>query len=80
MDLNTYLKSLATPEARKAFADACGTTIGHLRNVGYGYKSCATDIAVRIERESGGAVTRRDLRADWADHWPELVSPAESQA
>ena len=74
MDLKTYLKSLPGEERREEFAKNCDTSLGHLRNIGYGYKPCATDLAVRIERISGGVVTRRDLRTDWANHWPELVT------
>lgn len=40
----------------------------------YGVRPCATDLAVRIERESAGAVRRWELRpSDWDKHWPELV-------
>jgi hypothetical protein len=74
MDLKTYLKSLPDEAAREAFAGRCQTSIGHLRNVMYGIKSCATDLAVHIERESGKAVTRQELRDDWANHWPELAA------
>lgn len=74
MDLKTYLKSLPDEAAREAFAMRCETTLGHMRNVMYGYKPCATDLAVRIERESGRAVLRPELRNDWVDHWPELVN------
>ena len=28
---------------------------------------------VPIEQATGGLVGRRDLREDWADHWPELA-------
>lgn len=28
---------------------------------------------VAIENATGGAITRRDLRPDWRDIWPELV-------
>lgn len=31
------------------------------------------DLCVRIERESGGAVSRIELRDDAADIWPEQV-------
>jgi hypothetical protein len=72
MDLKTYLKSLPDEASREAFAARCQTTLGHMRNVMYGYKPCATDLAVRIEFESGKGVRRQDLRDDWADHWPEL--------
>ena len=30
------------------------------------------DRCVAIERVTGGAVTRKDLRADWQEIWPEL--------
>ena len=71
MDLRTYLRSLDDP-GRENFAERCKTSVGHLRNVGYGIKTCATNLAVAIERESGFLVRRQELRADWADHWPEL--------
>jgi hypothetical protein len=73
MDLKSYVKTLPGDGAREDFALRCGTTFGHMKNVMYGYKPCATDLAVRIERESGRAVTRPELRPDWADHWPELI-------
>lgn len=85
MELKAYIGTL-TPEQRDSFALACKTTLGHMRNVMYGQKSCATDLAVHIERESKSAVTRRELRReDWHKHWPELVTaehpaPAESPA
>ncbi len=67
MDLKTYLAEL-TPDARKAFADACGTSVGHLRNIGYGIKSCAEGLAIQIERNTGGKVVCETLRpdVDWA--------------
>lgn len=86
MDLKTFLVDM-DPDERDAFAKRCGTTLGHLQNVKYGTKSCATDLAVNIERESGSRVRRWELRADWFKHWPELIGrkgapevPAESPA
>jgi len=79
MDLKTYLKSLPADADREAFALRCGTTLGHMRNVMYGYKPCATDLAVSIERESARAVTRQELRDDWARHWPELAPAAANE-
>jgi len=73
MDLKSFIKGLPNDEAREDFARRCGTSLGHLRNVMYGYKPCATDLAVNIERESGRAVTRPELRDDWRSHWPELI-------
>lgn len=83
MDLKTYIGKLPADD-REAFAVRCGTTPGHMRNVMYRQKSCAPDLAVGIERESGREVTRRDLRPDdWHRIWPELVTnefPAPAQA
>lgn len=74
MDLKTYVAELPA-EQRELFAVNSGTTIGHLRNVMYGFKTCATDLAVAIEANSGRQVTRRELRPlDWWLHWPELVT------
>ena len=37
--------------------------------------------AVAIERATGGAVTRRELRPhDWHENWPELAAQQEVQA
>lgn len=72
MELKTYLKTLTLAE-RADFASRTGSTRGHLQNVAYGYRSCATDLAVRIERESELQVRRWDLLGDWANHWPELI-------
>lgn len=63
MDLKTYLKGLA-PEARAAFALRCDTTVGHLRNIAYGCKSCAESLAIAIERESDRTVQCETLRPD----------------
>ena len=71
------LKSLLTPmsaEKRDEFAARCETTKGHLQNVMYGLRPCATNLAVHIERESGQLVRRWVLRPDdWFKHWPELI-------
>lgn len=50
-----------------------------------GAKSVPIERCVAIERATGGAVTRQDLRPnDWRDLWPELerrraLKPAEQQ-
>lgn len=73
MDLKTYLSPLGA-EAREDFARRCETTKGHLQNVMYGMRPCATDLAVAIERETEQQVRRWDLRPeDWFKHWPELI-------
>ncbi len=62
MRLKTYLLSMLMPD-RLAFAARCGTTYAHLRLVAYG-RSCNPQLAVEIERESGGKVLVEDLCPD----------------
>lgn len=70
--LKRFLSSLTVAE-RKDFAYRCGTSWPFLRNVSYGYRQAGEKLCVRIELESKGVVTRRDLRPDdWMDIWPEL--------
>lgn len=73
MDLKSFLAPMDA-EQREQFASRCSTSKGHLQNVMYGVRPCATDLAVSIERESGHAVRRWELRPeDWYRHWPELI-------
>lgn len=69
--LLAYLNSLPIGE-RKTFADRCGTTEGYLRKACSTKQRIGAGICVQIERESGGQVTRKDLRDDWILIWPEL--------
>ncbi len=66
MDFKKYFYGLSADE-REAFAIACKTSVGHLRNVAYG-KTCRERLAIDIERESKGQVTIESLcpTADWA--------------
>lgn len=67
MLLKPYLFSLPM-DHRIAFARRCRTSYGHLRNVAYGQKPCAPELAIRVERESGRAVRCETLcpDVDWA--------------
>ena len=67
MDLKPYLFALPMRQ-RHEFAERCGTTYGHLRNVAYGSKTCAESLAINVDRESRGVVRCEDLRpdVDWA--------------
>lgn len=67
MDLKSYLSGLE-PADRDRFAERCGTTIGHLRNVAYGCRTASEALAIAIDRESGGVVTCEESRpdVDWA--------------
>ena len=79
MDLKTCLGEMG-PLDRESFALKCGTSIGHLANVSYG-KTCGPALAVAIERESCGQVTRADLRPhDYWLIWPDLKAPADGEA
>jgi DNA-binding transcriptional regulator YdaS (Cro superfamily) len=60
-------------EGQKAFAERVESTVGHLRNVMYEQRPCATDLAVRIEEHTSRKVRRQDLRPnDYWRHWPDL--------
>lgn len=78
MVLKNYLKKY-TREERSALASRCGTTLGHLTNVSYGYKSCSAELAAALERETRGAVKRRDMcPSNWRQIWPELAAKTPS--
>ena len=70
MDLKTYLKTHKQAE----LARVLGVTQGAVHQWANGLTAVAIERCVPIERATGGAVTRRDLRPnDWQDIWPELV-------
>lgn len=67
MDLKAFLLALEAP-ARLALAGRCGTSYGQLRQVAYGARRAGAQLAIAIERESGGVVRCEGLRpdVDWA--------------
>lgn len=74
-----YLNGLPK-EQQSSFAEACGTTVGYLRKAASAGQLLSTATCVAIERESGGAVTRKDLRPnDWEENWPELVDEPKTR-
>ena len=79
MDLKTHLSNIHADE-REVLANRCGTTRGHLQNVAYGYRTCAPELCLALERETRGAVTRQELRPDdfWKI-WPDLSHFAPKQ-
>jgi DNA-binding transcriptional regulator YdaS (Cro superfamily) len=81
MELSEYIRSLPGLPEREAFADAVGSSIGHLRNVGYGYRPCDPALALAIERFTRCQVTRAELRPDdyWLI-WPDLPAPSTQEA
>lgn len=74
MPFKKYFFALPLAE-RKAFAKRCKTSARHLTNVAYGYKVLGEKTCVLVEVESGRAVTRKHLRKDWREIWPELATP-----
>lgn len=75
--LLTFIKTL-DKDARLDFFAKCGTTEGYVRKV-----ACSDSlllgvaICVAIEQQTGGKVTRKDMRPDdWLLLWPELNKEA----
>lgn len=61
--------------ARESFERSVGTSIGYLRKASSIGQVPRAALCVAIERATGGAITRRALRADdWWRIWPELVT------
>ena len=80
MELIDYLKPMSQAQ-RNDFAKKCESSAGHLNNVAYGYKPCGIALAVSIEQQSGGIVTRKVLRKDdWQRYWPELCTQEKPHA
>ena len=72
MDLKTYLFNLSVSE-RDQFARDCDSTLGHMQNVAYGYRTASVEMAVCIESVSKGKVTRVEMFPDsYWKKWPEL--------
>jgi DNA-binding transcriptional regulator YdaS (Cro superfamily) len=51
-------------DGRDDFAKRCDTTFDYLRQIGYGNRPCREALAMKIERESKGAVTCEELCPD----------------
>ncbi|WP_089341034.1 transcriptional regulator [Burkholderia singularis] len=76
MDILTYLSIRNTSQAD--FAKALGVSQGLVCQWIKKRRPVAADRCVSIERVTGGAVGRRDLRPDdWQDIWPELTEQQE---
>ncbi len=73
MNIKAYLEALKDDTRRVEFASRCGVSLASMRNLIYG-KAPGPRLATVIERESRKKVTRRELRSDWAEIWPELVT------
>lgn len=58
--------------SKAALARAIGVKPPVIQQWIKGDRPIPTKHCVSIERATSGAVTRKDLRDDWRDHWPEL--------
>lgn len=75
-ELLIYLNSLSKDE-QDVFAKRCGTSVGYLRKACSKKQRIGAELCVAIERESGGAITRKTLRPlDWMLSWPEIEAAA----
>lgn len=70
MTLLEYYKSLSI-DARQDVALSCNTSVGHLRNVAYGFRTCSPGLAIALEQVSNGAVTRK-VCPTWRRIWPDF--------
>ncbi|EMN1953320.1 transcriptional regulator [Citrobacter koseri] len=61
--MKAYWNSL-TKEQQVHLAENVGSTRDYLRLVFNGHKSAGFNLAIRIEQETGGAITRSELRPD----------------
>lgn len=80
-----YFNSL-NEECRRDFLASTEQSDGSRLTEGYLRKACSVGqklhcgYCVAIERATGGAVTRKDLRPnDWQDIWPELSQSLNGQ-
>lgn len=63
-----------TPESRKALAQTLGLNEQYLYQCLTGRRQMKAGEALRCERDSGGAISRKQLRQrDWQAIWPELA-------
>ncbi|EFE7714670.1 helix-turn-helix domain-containing protein [Escherichia coli] len=73
MTLKEFIKSLKTGEAKK-FAANLGVSPSFLSQMASGNSPVSPVRALMIEAETGGHVTRRELRPnDWELIWPEYT-------
>ena len=67
--LRSYLNSL-TPAEQEAFASRAGTSVGYLRKAISTGQRLGVELAIALDKESCGAVSVKQLRADV--DWPYL--------
>lgn len=70
MNLSDYLKSNQHSVSR--LARAMGVTLSFVCHIRDGIRQCPPAHCITVERETGGAVSRKELRpTDWQKYWPD---------
>ena len=79
MNLHDYIKPF-DKQSLENFAASCGTTVGQLKQVAYGYRRPGAALAISIERESSRSVICEEMRPDidWA--YLRSTEPTQSAA
>ena len=70
--LKEFISGMSQSEVNQ-FALTCGTTGGHLRNCANGSRGVSGKLATQIEAVTHRQLTRKMLRSDWEEIWPELA-------
>lgn len=67
MDLEHYIKSLPSADAKREFAEKIGTSYDYLRHLTRGFRRVNEGMAIKIEIASNGAVRCEEScpDADW---------------
>jgi DNA-binding transcriptional regulator YdaS (Cro superfamily) len=78
MKLRDYLSAERGSSAR--LAAQLEVSPSFLSQMAAGDAAISPARCVLIEKYTEGAVTRRDLRSDWMDIWPEIRSVSKSRA
>jgi len=55
-ELKAFLASLSLSD-REDFAKRCQTSLGYLNQIMYGNSKCSASLAIKIDKESDGAVS-----------------------
>lgn len=80
MNFKNYFIAMSVDE-RERFAIRCKTSRKHLTNIAYDKKkTCGEDLAMRIDMESGRAVTAEDLRPDLSREFAHLRTTVKEPA
>ncbi|MBV6321947.1 transcriptional regulator [Duganella violaceipulchra] len=70
MDLKKYIS--AERGRAKSLAAHLGISPSFLSQIAAGTAPASPSRCLEIEKGTGGQVTRKDLREDWREIWPEL--------